>query len=220
MAISRLQSVAHFQTNSVTNAVTTTATQAGSLIVVMICEFGSSNVVQSITDDKSNTYTHATGADSHYVNSLAMQIYYAENAVGGVTTVTAALSPSRSSIMAVAEYSGIKTSSSLDAAGATTDQATSSSPALGPSLISTVDGELIVTSLVPLSNSLDTVAAPWTLFDNTGGNVFADIIAPVAGTYQVSATPNTSQSYTASGVTFFAASSFSPSYSSAFLVAQ
>src|SRR5437016_14236326 len=105
-------------TTSSSLAVTANNT-AGNWIGVAI-RAGNANQVFTVTDSRGNTYRKAiqfnVTLDAPNGNSTA--IYYAENIAGGVNTVTVANSISGTLRFAIAEYSGVATTNSLDGTAA------------------------------------------------------------------------------------------------------
>jgi hypothetical protein len=94
-------------------AVTVSSTAAGSLIVVGVGWQNGSTSITSVTDNQSNTYV---SADAAVVNGNAgAQIWYCENATGGVTSVTVTWSASAGRGQpTVYEISGAATANAKD----------------------------------------------------------------------------------------------------------
>ena len=95
-------------------AVNLTSTNAGDLIVLGLFVLDSTSV-SSVTDTQGNTYTligsPQTWSPYHFVERL----YYAKNIKGGANTTTVTLSGSKYMEVHLYDYSGLDTSSPLDA---------------------------------------------------------------------------------------------------------
>ncbi len=95
-------------------AVSLTGTNAGDLIVLGLFVLDSTSV-NSVTDTQGNTYTligsPQTWSPYHFVERL----YYAKNIKGGANTTTVTLSGSKYMEVHLYDYSGLDTSSPLDA---------------------------------------------------------------------------------------------------------
>ncbi len=95
-------------------AVSLTSTNAGDLIVLGLFVLDSTSV-SSVTDTQGNTYTligsPQTWSPYHFVERL----YYAKNIKGGANTTTVALSGSKYMEVRLYDYSGLDSSSPLDA---------------------------------------------------------------------------------------------------------
>jgi len=96
------------------------ATTAGNLIIVSA---GWSNGgTASVSDSKLNTYSTAVGPPA---SGYASQIWYAANIVGGADTVTVSFNASYNDVVNIFEYSGLASSSPLDATGSNTGNSNS-----------------------------------------------------------------------------------------------
>ena len=118
-------SIARVQFISGTGITTTCVATLGSsptngnfLVAVIGTSKTSTSPVTSITQTGA-TWVQAVSTDN--ANGVSMDIWYAENVSGAGTTVTANLSGTLNSSMIVAEYSGIKTSGSIDQTASNTD---------------------------------------------------------------------------------------------------
>ena len=99
------------------------AVTSGDLVLVGITEFGQTLAANDITDNKSNTYTKIAEAIN---GSDHAAIYYAKNVTGGSSFTVSSVDDGT---IAIHEYSGIATSSPLNATS--TKTGTSNSPTSG-----------------------------------------------------------------------------------------
>lgn len=140
MAIALAQAwVKNRQAGGTTNTATITTT-AGSLIVVIIHnEFTSVNdTTFTVTDSNSATYTQA---EKEGTGQFQSWIYYRENAAA-VTSVSVTDANSGTYTIEVGEFTGVATSSSLDAHG--NNAGSSTTPTVPATTITTTDTDLIV----------------------------------------------------------------------------
>jgi hypothetical protein len=133
----------------------------GNLIVIQLSHDTESGTITGVSDG-TNTYAHATGANSTGPTRNT-DIYYKENCVGGPTVVTVTLSGPYDSasqcIISAAEYYGAKTSGSFDTASAFNGNSTITGPTITPS----ATGELLVCVLSNGEVNITGVDSPWTL---------------------------------------------------------
>ncbi len=122
----------------------------------------------TVSDSNSNTYKQASQI-GFTATAVTMAIYYAENIKGGTNTVSVSLSVSGPLRIAILEYSGVATSSSLDGAVAATN--TNSSPNSG-NLTTTVSGDLLLGNIAVTNTEV---------FTGTGYTI-EESIAPAPGT--------------------------------------
>jgi len=94
----------------------------------------------TVTDTRGNTYRKAVQLNET-VDGMSVAIYYAENIGGGANTVTVSTPMSGNLRLAIFEYAGIATASSLD--GTAGAQGTSANPASG-SATTTSSGDLVM----------------------------------------------------------------------------
>jgi hypothetical protein len=92
------------------------ASTSGNLIVVGIDWDGQTRSVNSVNDNKGNTYARISGPTNWNGAGNRAELWYAYNITGGSLTVTATLSgaPTTYSEMGISEYSGITTFNPLD----------------------------------------------------------------------------------------------------------
>ena len=112
---------------------------AGNFIAVVI-RAGQSGQVFTVSDSRGNTYRKAITL-SMAVDGETIGIFYAENILGGTSTVTVSDTISGTLRFAVLEYSGVTTANSLDATAAS--QGTSTTPSSG-SITTSLSGDLLV----------------------------------------------------------------------------
>lgn len=89
-------------------------TNAGDLIVLGLFAVNSTNV-GSVSDTQGNHYALIGAPQTWSPNNFVERLYYAKNIKGGVDTVTVTLSGSTHMVVHLYEYSGLDTSSPLDA---------------------------------------------------------------------------------------------------------
>lgn len=166
----------------------------GNLIVVGV-RFAVAGAITGVTDTAGNTYVQR--ATITHSNSTTIEIWTAENITGNANNVvTATYSPATLywSIFQL-EYSGIATSSSLDA----TSTAQSASAPITSGTFSTAQADEVIVSYSDVSN----VGSTWTLqtgytqreIDSDGAGVFCDkIVSSIQSNITVSHTPSPSTS--------------------------
>lgn len=108
-----IQAITHDATSSTTNVAVLTGVVAGDAIILGTFNDSNGPVVSGIADDKSNTWTRATGNAWNF-STKNSEIWFALNVASGTTTITVTYSGSCSSILAIAEESLVATSSALD----------------------------------------------------------------------------------------------------------
>jgi centrosomal CEP192-like protein len=119
---------------------------AGNWIGVCI-RAGKSGQVFTVTDSKGNTYHKAVqfNVTIDTPNGDTLGIFYAENIGGGANTVTVSDTISATLRLAILEYSGVATASSLDTTAAI--QGTSASPNSG-NATTTASGDLLLSAVL------------------------------------------------------------------------
>ena len=157
MVISLIQSVKSEASGQTTPAISITASLAGSLIIVHVAN-DTFRTISSVTDNQSNAYISVTGAQGSQGNDV-WYLWYCENANAGVTTVTVHFSAGANYCASVEEYSGVKSSGSLDTSATQTN---ASIAVTSPAIIPSVSGELLVTSAITDDFFLTGVSSPWT----------------------------------------------------------
>lgn len=177
----------------VTNPVTIAATGTGNLIVIGLTPTSPSSVV-GITDNVGNTYVAVPGARASD-GSNDTDIWYAKNSIPGATSVSFTGSIFRVSI---SEYSGANTSNPL---GMTANVTASGSP-VSPNLTNSDPNALLFVVASTASSDLSGTSAPWENLRNGGSGTVADYLPGIAGTFNASFLPTTSQTYFSSGAVF------------------
>ncbi len=183
-------SVAFVQANSCTQksattvACTFTATVAkGDLLVANAVPMNTSasSFTLSVSDNKNGAWTKAAQCFSAYAGQADV-FYFANSAAGTITVTTTSSTSTGLFEIAIAEYSGIATSSPLDQGG-TCSAIANSTAVTAPSLTTTNASDLVL-SLLALSGTAGTVtvASPYTLRNNAAA-AFADHIVSTTGTY-------------------------------------
>jgi prepilin-type N-terminal cleavage/methylation domain-containing protein len=188
--------------------ITLNSVKAGDLLVVMVgwWQYGGNSPISSCTDNYGDVFDAATLHDRPFLNASGM--CYAPNAHGGNTTVTMTLSNATSVSNTLAEFSGIATTTPVDAwsanmvtglgAGAGTNNITSNANA-------TTQADLVlgvVTDVTPFQdlsagtgftlisssqinyNGTSTVATEYTI-QSAAGSVAATFTDPNSGDYYV-----------------------------------
>lgn len=143
------------------------ATQAGSTIVVCICSSKAGSVT-SITDTASQVYSQVSGAlSTAAVATKYTDIWYFQNTVAGVTTITATLSGSTfSGTMTAYELSGCNASPVETASPA--NNGASSSTLTTAAITTTHNNDIIIACAIGGGGGNGwTVAAPFTLGEST-----------------------------------------------------
>lgn len=140
----------------------TSPTTPGNFLVILLAWQDAVDVT-SVVDDASNVYIRATGAYARATNggwNQSSDIYYCENSTGVANAVTITMTGLTGGINAVIqEYSGVKTSGSLDSAL----PATGGGNVIGASITPSLAGEIIFCVAGDGQYLLSgTVDAPWT----------------------------------------------------------
>jgi hypothetical protein len=181
--------------------ITVNGTGSGNLLVVGVTNVG--GTVTGITDNASggpNTYASANvlASDS---NSGTTTIWYAKNSRSGATDVMLAGTNLTSVVISFWEFSGIDQSSPLDTIGKLSNQSASLTP-VGPSITTTLPGELIISSAI-VQNSITGIHAGNVFTnDSISGDGFAHLIATSTGTFNAQWDQNSSGTYASNAVSF------------------
>lgn len=132
------------------------ATTAGNLIVVYVAPGTNEPGTITVSDTAGNQYTAATGTATIGVPScsISQEFFYAANVNGGSDTVTATTTASYGVNLIAMEYSGVATSSPVDAQAGNSESSSCpySSTATTASLTTTNANDVIVTAGI-VSNS-------------------------------------------------------------------
>jgi hypothetical protein len=157
-------------------------TRAGSLIVLGF-DANSGAVVSSVVDTQGNTYVEA-GTPQTTPGGFTIQVWYAQNIVGGADSVTVTYTTAPAELeLYPTEYSGLSTTSPLDAqAGAIGTAGAASSG----NMTTTVANDLIYGYCVGDGNC--TVGSGFTARSVFNNNVAEDKIGATTGAYAATAT--------------------------------
>ncbi len=189
-------------------------TTAGSLLVACVVWDGG-NQIDTVTDSNGNTYSAAISAQFSTVWGCA--VFYKENAAGGSSNVVTASSSGGSTGrtgMAIAEYSGVATSGSLDQTSKNDLGGSSTTPTSG-NVTTALAGELYLGVLV-CNTATITGEGGWsdlynvTDMGDTLGGAAQYLIGGAGGTFAATWTLGTAGFWTTAIATFKAASSPPP----------
>jgi hypothetical protein len=220
MAIIRVQDAASIGSAAV-KTVTISPSTAGNLLVAAFCNRDSGSVITSVTDDASNSYVQAPGAYGTSTQ-LASDIWYAENCLGGATTVTFNISPTPGfnlGFCAVIEYSGVLSSGALDVAtvfinGSITPAKTAP--------ITVSDSGCVIVAVVDVNQNVLTgvTNGAWSLLPSVPpfDHLLAEFFPGATGTFSTDCTPNVINGESASSASFLPAPTPTNRNSSMFLV--
>jgi len=113
-----VQTITQFQMTTATTIAKAfaSASTSGNLIVVGVDWDGQTRSVNSVNDNKGNTYARISGPTNWNGAGNRGELWYAYNITGGALTITATLSgaPTTYSEIGISEYSGIATFNPLD----------------------------------------------------------------------------------------------------------
>jgi hypothetical protein len=155
------------QHTSIDAGTTTTASLAfktnntgGNWIAICIRGGNSSSQVFTVTDSNGNNYRQAFQLGLN-ANGVTFALYYAENIKAGANTVTVSQTISGPFRFAILEYSGIATSSSLDATPATA-QGNSTAPNTG-NITTLSNGDLLLATIITQNAGTFTAGSGYTI---------------------------------------------------------
>ena len=202
----RAAGISLVQTASTTNAsLPVNPTATGNLLVIAV-NVGGPGLLTGITDDAddgSNMYVNA-GVDAYAGPGNpngTTTIWYVKNSKGRVRNITPA-----GSYTTVAytfwEFSGVDTSSPLDATSTLQNQSASLTP-LGPSITTTKPGELVISAVIVANNVTHIHAG--NAFTNDAlpfGDGFAHLIATSTGTFNAQWDQNPTGIYASNAASF------------------
>lgn len=161
---------------------------AGDLNVVAIGWGDTTSAISSVTDDQGNTYLRAVGPTK--TTGLQQAIYYARNIVSGSNRVTVTFNQAASyPDVRILEYSGVDPSTPLDVTAAAVGTGTTAK-----------SGVVTTTSATELIFAAGTTGSNFTAagsgFNNRGINIYGNIAedknVSTTGTYNATATTNSS----------------------------
>ena len=133
----------------------TSSNTTGDWIAVAVRGGMSSSQIFTVTDSNGNAYKKA-GQVGFTSSAVTLAIYYAENIKGGANTVTVSDTVSGPLRVAILEYSGVATSSSLDKVAVATG--TSALPNSG-SLNTTASGDLLLGAIATTNTAAVTAGS-------------------------------------------------------------
>ena len=179
---------------------------AGNWIAVCV-RAGAINEVISVSDTRGNIYRKAVQFNQT-VDGFSGAIYYAEGIAGGANTVTVADSISGTLRFSILEYSGVATSGSLDAGAAA--QGHSTSPSTAPSVNTTVNGDLLIGTVMSGNSDSFTAGPGYKIEESVPGQgnaklIVEDQIQSIAGATTASVTLGSADDWAAGLAAFKAA---------------
>src|SRR6185295_13301771 len=157
---------------------------AGNLLVAYVVWDGGGTA--AVADNAGNTYASAVGPTDDPGATMRAQVFYAVNATGGATTVTATLANAIAArgTLYVHEYRGVTGPAPLDAAVATSG---STATIASPALASTVANELVFIAAASNGTSITRLSRPNKARQRKYGNMTGDALAAVPGPVTVTA---------------------------------
>lgn len=162
------------------------ASTSGNLIVVHLDWDNQARSINSVTDNKGNTYARISGPTNWNGVNYRAELWYAYNITGGALTVTAKLSgaPTTFSQIYISEYSGIVTFDPLDQNSVAIGNAAAVSSGVKTT---TYTNELIYGASIGASGVLST-GAGYTNRSTANSNIIEDKKAAVVGAYNATFT--------------------------------
>lgn len=179
-----------FQTTTATTITCTfpSPSTSSNLIVVHLDWNNQARSVNTVTDNKGNTYARINGPTNWNGAAYRAELWYAYNITGGggAITVTATLtgSPTSFSQIYITEYSGIATVSPLDKNAVAIG---SSAAVSSGSVTTTAANELVYGASIGASGTLST-GAGFTNRSTANSNIIEDRKAVTAGSYSANFT--------------------------------
>ncbi len=172
------------------------AQTAGNLNIVVVGWNDTTATVQSVTDNRGNTYSLAIGPTSG--TGLRQSVYYAKGIVGGTTTVTvtfnqAAVYPD----IRILEYAGVST---LDKTAGASGNSTSANSGTA----STTAANELIFGANTVATSTTSAGTSFTsrIITTPDGDVAEDRIVSAIGTYSATATLSSAGPWVMQMVTF------------------
>ena len=189
---------------------TTTSTTAGTFLFVSVAltrqnAFPCS--VSNITDNKGQTYTHVSAADASYSGGIggATEIWYCQNSVAGVTSVTATFNTGCVCYIDVYEVSGLLASGNpVDTYGSVNNGA-GGTTAVGPSLTTTGSNEFVAVVFANDAYAYSSMSSPFTIDMTSPGGFGAHAVNPSPVTNQAATLGAALSGYCSSAVAILAA---------------
>lgn len=174
-AIARVGSPTQCDGLGITTSLSCAKTVTTGNAIVVGCSSYHSTVTSTSVTDGLNTYTQAR---AHKGTFLLVGIYAATNITGGALTFTcnfsASLAPNQAAFMVVNEYSGMATSSFVDAVNSAVGTSATMSPG---AITTTASGDLVYSMCsvdVPSGTDTFTAATNYTLQGNQGDSSKSD----------------------------------------------
>jgi hypothetical protein len=176
------------------------AQSQGDLNVVAIGWNDTTSSVTSVHDSAGNTYSLAVGP-TRYAPDLSQSIYYAPNIAAGGNTVTVDFDAAANSIdLRILEYSGLSTTSPLDATSA---QSTTGSGELSSGKATTTTGRELLVGAGMTTDIFASSGPGYTERAITAlGDIVEDRIVASTGSYSAGAPDNASCEYVLQLATF------------------
>lgn len=170
-----VQSAITRKSNAGNPAVSFSATPTvGNLVVAAVACYSASNCnVTSVTDNQANTYTVIAKNVAYFSTQATVSLYYTVvTASSGTFTVTANLTASSDSTLAVAEYSGVAQSSPVDIS----TTATGSSTAATATMTTTNANDLLIQVVgIGGSGAAPTAGSGFTMRQSSSGSLSESI---------------------------------------------
>jgi concanavalin A-like lectin/glucanase superfamily protein/galactose oxidase-like protein/Big-like domain-containing protein/IPT/TIG domain-containing protein len=182
-----------------------TANSAGNFILVSVRASG--NQTYTVSDSRGNTYKKAVQFNET-VDGTTLGLFYAENIFAGANTVTVSDTVSGTLRMAIFEYTGVATASSLD--GTATGQGTSATPVSG-TVTTTSSGDLLIGMFTTANPSSPTAGTGYVIRETVPASpgaklIVEDRVQTAAGAINAGVTLAASDTWGAALATFKAAS--------------
>lgn len=145
---------------------------------------GGADNFTTLQDDKGNSYTPLVGHFFDSTNTQYCSMFHLENITNGPITLTASFSPGVGfRAMAMAEFSGVATSSAFDGAtGQLSGNSTATDAVTSGNITTTANGDLVYSSYYDeaVAGATFTQGTNYTLLDKTTGSSF-----PFGHEYQI-----------------------------------
>jgi hypothetical protein len=183
-------------------------TTAGNLIVVYVAPGTSSPGTISVSDSQHNTYSPATSTLTTAIPqcNISQEFFYAFNIVGGSDEITVTTTAEDGMGVVILEYSGIATTSPLDAqAGTSSSSCPYNNDPTSASLTTTNANDVIISGAVLVAGSTWTAGSGYAL--RTGATIYAveDQVASSSGAFTGTFGLSASNNWVAAAVSFKAA---------------
>lgn len=200
-----------------TCVVTLVGTVAGNLLIAAFGLNSSNDIVTSVNGSVNGDYTRATWIGG---TSTGIHVYYKENGAGGTEVLTVTLSVIKTINCALLEYSGMATAGALDQADGRQQPGagnTSTDGDVGPTVITTTNGQLIFGNILDTNGSSTVFTAGTGYTGREAGlagasyrNATEDKVQTSAGSVQTTWTADGTSNYLATIATFKAAAASGP----------